>query len=126
MFFYTHTKKKDECFICCTEHGKTDNEILHEYQFNRKTFNYPLLQLSNVYNCNCKNNYAHNRCLYNIKKCPTCRKIVIKPNLYKKTKYDDYLQHYFNWIKEDAKRIKMIDFYILIYTFLIFIPILLY
>lgn len=35
---------------------------------------YPMLSMDKAYNCKCQNNYAHNKCLININKCPTCRK----------------------------------------------------
>lgn len=86
-------KKEEECLICYSNDGKSDQEKCMEMFFNQKHFlNYPLIPISYAFNCNCKNKYAHNKCLFNIKKCPTCRKIVHKPNLYIKTKYDYYLK----------------------------------
>ena len=106
-FFFR--KKKEECLICFSNDGKSDQEKNMEIFFNQKHFlNYPLISISYAYNCNCKNKYAHNKCLFDIKKCPTCRKMVQKPNLYVKTKYDYYLKFYLDWIKKDTKRIKQI------------------
>ena len=105
-------KKEEECLICYSNDGKSDQEKSMEMMFSGKpSLSYPLISLSYIYNCNCKNNYAHNKCLFGIKKCPTCRKIVQKPNLYVKTKYDYYLKYYLDWIKKDTKRIKQIKYY---------------
>jgi hypothetical protein len=75
----------NECFICFTNNGII-NDKEYKYLFflnnnNYKNISYPLISLSNVYNCKCHNSYAHNNCLKNIYKCPTCRKGVIKPNI---------------------------------------------
>lgn len=35
---------------------------------------YPLISMNDAYDCDCINNYAHNKCLLNINKCPTCKK----------------------------------------------------
>ena len=94
-----------ECFICCTSTGKTDNEIANELFINRRTFDYPIIKLSQAYSCACLNTNAHNKCLLNIKKCPTCRKVVIKPNLYVKTKYDYIFGWLFNRIKKNPSLI---------------------
>ena len=119
-------KKEEECFICYSNDGKSDQEKSMEMVFSGKpSLSYPLISLSCIYNCNCKNNYAHNKCLFGIKKCPTCRKIVQKPNLYIKTKYDYYLKFYLDWIKKDTKRIKQIKhcavFFIIFSIFLLMI-----
>jgi hypothetical protein len=60
---------------------------------NRRKFAYPFVLLSDAYGCECKTIQAHNKCLININKCPTCRKVVSKPNLYVKTRLD----YYFSW-----------------------------
>lgn len=88
-----------ECAICFSNDGKTETELAEGVVFNRKTHNYPIISLKQAYNCECKNTFAHNKCLLNIKKCPTCRKIVPKPNLYVKTWYDYIFYFIFNHIK---------------------------
>ena len=109
---------KEECFICCSFDGKNDDEIKMEL-YGQKYLNYPLLSLSKAYNCNCHNSYAHNKCLLNINKCPTCRKYITKPNLYVNTRYDYYLYYLFEWIKKDISRIEKIKW--LAITYFIFI-----
>ena len=100
-----------ECFICCSD--------LSENPFNK--FSYPLLSMSQTFNCSCLNNYAHNKCLINIKKCPTCRKESI-PNLYVYTKYDYYFSTLLNWLKHDISRIEKLNWFMLYYLmFLYFI-----
>lgn len=121
-FFY---QEQIECFICCSVDGKTETEKQYEMMCNTKHINYPLLTLSKAYNCKCQNLHAHNKCLLFINKCPTCRKIVSKPNLYVETKYDYYLYFLLNWIKKDTKRIKKIKWggitYIAVMCLLLFI-----
>jgi hypothetical protein len=90
----------EECFICCTIDGKSDEELFNEICLNRKMFNYPLISLSQAFMCKCINIFAHNKCLLKLNKCPTCRKIVSKPNLYVKTKYDYIFGWVFNIIKK--------------------------
>ena len=106
MFSKLFWSKPDECFICCSVDGKTDTEKQIEMMYNQKYGNYPLLALSTVYNCKCQNSYAHNKCLLNLNKCPTCRKVVSKPNLYVKTSYDYYLWFLLDWVKKDISRIE--------------------
>jgi len=101
----------DECFICCSVDGKSDSDKQFELFFNQKYGNYPLIKLSQAYDCNCRNMYAHNRCLLHIHKCPTCRKTVVKPNLYVKTRYDYYLWFLLDWVKKDATNIEKIKWY---------------
>jgi len=108
MFSKLFWSKQEECFICCSVDGKSDNEKQYELAYSQKCLNYPLVSLSNAYECNCHNSYAHNKCLININKCPTCRKIVIKPKLYVKTRYDYYLWFLLDWIKRDITRIETI------------------
>ena len=48
-----------ECFICCSD-------LSSDEQFNK--FTYPLLSMSEAFDCDCLNNYAHNKCLININK----------------------------------------------------------
>jgi hypothetical protein len=113
MFFFKKDKDEDkeeekECFICCTIDGKSNAEQQFEMMYNQKTMNYPLISLNKAYDCNCRNLHAHNKCLLSINKCPTCRKTVLKPNLYVKTKYDYYLWFLLDWIKKDNLRIDKI------------------
>ena len=108
MFNFVNSEKIQECFICCSIEGKSETEIKYEMIFNKKYMNYPLVLLSNSYGCKCCNSYAHNKCLLNINKCPTCRKVVLKPNLYVKTKYDYYLWFLLDWVKKDISRIEKI------------------
>ena len=98
-----------ECFICCTNEGKSKDEIIQDMFVNKKTFGYPVISLDKVYGCNCSNSYAHNKCLLEINKCPTCRKYVSKPNLYVKTKYDYMFGFLFDKIKSNPKIIKRIE-----------------
>jgi len=107
-----------ECFICFSTSGKTDDEISFEQIFNQKTMNYPLLSMAYAYNCKCINNYAHNKCLININKCPTCRKEA-EPNLYIYTRYDYYFSFLLDWLKKDISNIEKLNRYIL--SYLIFI-----
>jgi hypothetical protein len=100
---------KKECFICCSD--------LSEQNFNR--FSYPLLSMADAFNCNCVNNYAHNKCLININKCPTCRKESV-PNLYVYTKYDYYFSPLLNWLKNDISRIEKINWFILYYLMFLY------
>jgi hypothetical protein len=90
------------CVICLSTDGKTDTEIQFKTIYNQKYANYPLLPLFKAYGCNCKS-FAHNKCLLSINKCPTCRKIVSKPNLY------------FDWIKKDTPRIEKMKWYAILY-----------
>ena len=106
MFYKLFWSRPEECFICCSVDGKTDTEKQFEMMYNQKYVNYPLLALSEAYNCKCQNSYAHNKCLLNIIKCPTCRKVVSKPNIYVKTSYDYWLWFLLNWIKKDISRIE--------------------
>jgi hypothetical protein len=97
-----------ECFICYTNSGKTDNHELYELMMGIKKFNYPFVSLSDAYGCKCKTTYAHNVCLMNIKKSPTCRKVVSKPKLYVKSKIDFYLPNILKNIKKNPKIIDSI------------------
>lgn len=98
----------DECFICCSFDGKSSSEKTNEICFNRTFLPYPLVKLSQVYNCNCKSLIAHNKCLLGIKKCPTCRKYSEKPNLYVRTFYDNIFGWMFKYIKLNPHMIKII------------------
>jgi len=109
MFSKLFWTKSEECFICCSIDGKSDTEKQFEMMYNQKYLNYPLLTLSKAYDCNCSKSYAHNKCLLNINKCPTCRKIVLKPNLYVVTSYDYYLWFLLDWLKKDISRIKIME-----------------
>ena len=95
----------NDCFICCTKSGKSEQDKFQDVFLNRRTYNYPLIQLSSAYGCNCSNAMAHNKCLLGIKKCPTCRKVVIKPNLYVETKFDWIFSWLFGWLKSNSKLI---------------------
>jgi len=84
-----------ECFICCTTTGKSDYE--NNFIYNLFSLSYPLFPLSYYYKCKCNTMYSHNKCLINIKKCPSCRKKNVHPNLCILPDYDKYfiLQHPF-------------------------------
>ena len=99
-----------ECLICYTSDGKTDKEIFYEIMFNQKTMNYPMLSMAYAYGCKCSDNWAHNKCIINIQKCPTCRK-ESKPNLYINTRYDYYLKFLLNWLKKDISHIYKLNWY---------------
>lgn len=96
-----------ECFICCSSDGKSEGEKTFEIMANQKYLDYPLLLLSKAYDCKCTS-YAHNKCLLNINKCPTCRKVVQYPKLYVETNYDYYLFFLLDWTKKDISRIEKI------------------
>ena len=85
-----------ECFICCSKSGKTTQEKMLD-NIHYKRLRYPLIPLSYAYGCNCKTMMAHNRCLFGIFKCPTCRKNVYEPRLCVKGNIENYL--YLEWIK---------------------------
>jgi hypothetical protein len=104
-------KPKEECFICYST-GKTKQEELLESLYNAKTMNYPLISMCDAYGCKCINNYAHNKCLLNVNKCPTCRK-EIKPKLYITTKYDFYLKYLLNYLKKDTSKIVILNWHML-------------
>ena len=104
-------KPKEECFICYST-GKTKQEELLESFYNAKTMNYPLISMCNAYGCKCINNYAHNKCLLNVNKCPTCRK-EIKPKLYITTKYDFYLKYLLNYLKKDTLKIVILNWHMI-------------
>lgn len=92
--------KCEECFICYSN-GKTSNEEIQEIFMKRQGLNYPLISLGYAFNCNCFNTFAHNKCLIDIKKCPTCRKIVEKPNLYVHTIFDYLFGFIFSIVKSN-------------------------
>ena len=100
-----------ECFICCNSKGKSEQEILEELFLNRQTHNYPLITMAHAYGCNCTGSIAHNKCLRGIKKCPTCRKNVTKPNLYVGTRYDFWFGPLFNIIRSNLWIISKIKIY---------------
>ena len=68
--------------------------------------------MSNAYNCECNGNYAHNKCLLGVEKCPTCRK-VSKPKLYIFTGYDRYLWFLLDWLKRDISNFKKLNLYMI-------------
>ena len=88
-----------ECFICYGD-GTSD------YDKNVEVFNcswsYPMVTLSEAYNCNCKTMLAHNRCLMRCVSCPSCRKHV-RPNLYVKSRWDYWLYYMFEFIKRNIQ-----------------------
>jgi hypothetical protein len=98
----------DECFICYTPDGKTPDEKINEIFLGRRSYPYPLVKLSQAFGCDCSGSLAHNKCLIGIKKCPTCRKHVTKPNLYVRTSYDNIFGWLFNCIKSNPHLIKII------------------
>lgn len=97
----------EECFICCSKSGKTEQDKIMELMGKKKKFDYPLIVLSEAYGCECKTK-SHNKCLKGINKCPTCRKIVSKPNLYVKTRLDFYFHYLFLFLKSNPEIIKWI------------------
>ncbi len=118
MFRFFTKKQKEECFICCSD-AKTEKEQYIEKMTNQKSMDYPLLSMSYVYGCKCVNYHAHNKCLLNINKCPTCRKDAI-PILYKFTKYDYYLKFLLNWLKKDPSNFIRLNWYMMYCLLLIF------
>ena len=102
-------KPKKECFICYST-GKTKEDEFNEFIYNIKGMEYPLISMNDAYDCKCINNYAHNKCLLNINKCPTCRKVA-KPNLYIKTKYDYFLKYLLNWLKKDILNMTKLNWF---------------
>lgn len=102
-------KPKKECFICYST-GKTKEDEFNEFVYNIKGMEYPLISMNDTYDCKCINNYAHNKCLLNINKCPTCRK-EMKPNLYIKTKYDYFLKYLLNWLKKDILNMTKLNWF---------------
>jgi hypothetical protein len=104
-------KPKKECFICYTT-GKTEQEEIFELFFNIEIMNYPLISMCDAYSCKCINYYAHNKCLLNVNKCPTCRKET-KPKLYITTKYDFYLKYLLNYLKKDTSKIVILNWHML-------------
>ena len=102
-------KPKKECFICYST-GKTKEDEFNEFLYNIKGMEYPLISMNDAYDCNCINNYAHNKCLLNINKCPTCRKVA-KPKLYITTRYDYYLQYLLNWLKKDILNMTKLNWF---------------
>jgi len=110
---------ENECFICCSKSGKTLQEKIMLDNIYYKRLRYPLIPLSYAYECGCKTMWAHNRCLINILKCPTCRKNIIKPHLRVKTNIDNYL--YLDWIKNNPSNFNKIQIYTISIMFIIFI-----
>ncbi len=101
-------KPPDECFICCTEDGKTENELKMDKANRHKSWNYPLLSMAHVYGCQCIGSLAHNRCLLSIHKCPTCRKDVQRPNLcVAKTKFDVVFAYLLQWLRQDPNHVEV-------------------
>ena len=113
MYFLNFNTNPTKCCICYSIDGKNEKEKIFEITYNQKYMNYPLLSLSNAYNCNCHHIFAHNKCLLHINKCPSCQKPIKFPNLYVKTQYDYYLYYLFEWIKNDITRINSLRIYVL-------------
>ena len=109
-----------ECIICLSIR-RDINEQISEIYF----ITYPLILLKKAYECDCINSYAHNICLKNINKCPTCRKNVTKPNLYVETKFDYYFFWIFNFIKKNPLIIIKFNICCFIFLFLLLILLLL-
>jgi len=114
--FFNFFKPEEECFICYST-ANTEEEKVLEACYNIK-FKYPLISMKNAYGCECKNYYAHNKCLLDINKCPICRKET-KPNLYVKTYYDYYLKYLLDWLKKDTSNIEKLSWCICICYFVI-------
>ena len=117
--------KKSEtikCYICRSVDGKSKAEKQFETMLNQKYMDYPLLPLSQAYQCRCKTLYAHNKCLLFEHRCPSCQKLTI-PSLYIQTKYDYYLKYLLDYLKKDTKRIykmyKIIMCYLLLLCLLL-------
>ena len=53
------------CIICYDENNNNKDED-------------ELLLLKSIFNCNCKTYHTHKKCIIDIMKCPTCRKIMNK------------------------------------------------
>lgn len=105
-FIFSYTKMiENECFICYTKSGKTIQERRMD-NIHYKSLGYPLIQLSYAYGCNCKNMWAHNKCLRTIHKCPTCRKDVIKPQLQVAANIEKYI--YLGLVKDNPSNVKII------------------
>ena len=60
-----------ECIICLSYEKNKYSKLASQ---NKTTY------LSKIYECKCTGN-AHLKCLKNISRCPTCRKIISKLNL---------------------------------------------
>ena len=86
---------EEECFICCSKSGKTDQERLLDNMHHSRMW-YPLVPLSYAYGCRCTTSWVHNRCLLGVYKCPTCRKQAI-PRLRIKGQLEHYV--YLDWIR---------------------------
>jgi hypothetical protein len=105
------TKKKEECFICCST-GKSLKDNLFEELLSKQSIDYPLLSMSYIYGCRCSTNYAHNKCMLSITKCPTCRKESV-PKLYKYTRYDYYFPLLLFWLRQDPSHFLQLKCYML-------------
>jgi len=81
----------DECFICFEKNNKTLELKLVKTLFGIDFLNYPIIPLSHAYGCSCKTIFSHNKCLKNIKKCPSCRKDVNMPKLHVELYFEKYL-----------------------------------
>jgi len=75
--------QEDECIVCW-----------EKYKSKFLSINYPLRPLSFYYQCQCKT-LAHNICIYEFIKCPTCNKEFI-PITIVITKYDEMIDFILN------------------------------
>lgn len=106
--FLSDALKKPECIICYTPSGKNSEEEIVECGPGGKTMSYPIINFSYAYGCNCKTSFAHNRCLKNIFKCPTCRKSVEKPCLRVHSYGKITLEFSLGWIEKNPVKFKNI------------------
>jgi hypothetical protein len=81
----------NECFICFEKNNITLEQRLVTGLFGIDCINHPIIPLSHAYGCSCKTIFSHNKCLKNITKCPSCRKIVNIPNLHIQLYFEKYL-----------------------------------
>lgn len=71
---------------------------------------YPLISIANAFDCDCDCNIkAHNKCLLNMHKCPTCDKIAIESKLYVETKYDYIFERIFKLVKKNPQLINLME-----------------
>ncbi len=78
----------NECFICCTDSGKNEQERITDMYLQRRSLSYPLISLSHAYDCQCHTAFAHNCCLQSVMTCPTCRKPTSCPKLRVRSRWE--------------------------------------
>jgi hypothetical protein len=105
FFFIFQNKQMQECFICCSKSGKSNAERLMDNIHHRK-MRYPQIPLSYAYGCKCDTTKAHNRCLVNVLKCPTCRKPVAAPYTEVHTTLENYVN--LEWVKKYPAKFRML------------------